>query len=144
MSGMTLPDLSRKIAEIDFCMFETRTEGGDIAARPMSNNGDVEYTGDSHFFTWEQSRTVDDIKRTPHVGLSFVGKGGPRGEPPVFIAVQGDAELIRDKDTFQKHWNPDLERWFQQGVDTPGMVLIKVQANRIHYWDGEDDGELEL
>lgn len=144
MSGMTLPDLSRKIAEIDFCMFETRTEGGDIAARPMSNNGDVEYTGDSHFFTWEQSRTVDDIKRTPHVGLSFVGKGGATGKPPVFIAVQGDAELIRDKAVFHEHWNPDLERWFQQGVDTPGMVLIKVQANRIHYWDGEDDGELEL
>lgn len=144
MTSMTLPELSKKIAEIDFCMFETRAETGDIAARPMSNNGDVEYTGDSHFFTWEQSRTVDDIKRTPHVGLSFVGKDGPQGKPPMFIAVQGDAELIRDKADFQTHWNPELERWFEQGVDTPGMVLIKVHATRIHYWDGEEDGELKL
>lgn len=144
MASMTLPELSKKIADIDFCMLETRAETGDIAARPMSNNGDVEYTGDSHFFTWEKSRTVDDIKRTPKVGLSLVGKGGLLGKPPMFIAVQGDAELIRDKAAFQEHWNPDLERWFEQGVDTPGMVLIKVHANRIHYWDGEDDGEIEL
>jgi len=62
----------------------------------------------------------------------------------MFIAGQGDAELIRDKAAFQEHWNPDLERWFQQGVHTPGMVLGKVHANRIHYRDGADDGEIEL
>lgn len=73
MVDMTVPELSRKIADIDFCMLETRAETGDIAARPISNNGDGEYTGDSHFFTWEQSCTVEDIKRSPQVALSFVG-----------------------------------------------------------------------
>ncbi len=37
-----------------------------------------------------------------------------------------------------------LERWFKDGVDTPGLVLIKVHAGRIHYWDGEDEGEVNL
>lgn len=38
----------------------------------------------------------------------------------------------------------DLDRWFEQGVDTPGLVLIRVAAARIHYWDGEDEGELTV
>ena len=47
MTDMTLSDLSEKMAEIDYCMLCTHSQGGRIAARPMSNNGDVEYKGDS-------------------------------------------------------------------------------------------------
>lgn len=144
MSHMTLSDLSKKMSDIDFAMLSTRAEGGEIAGRPMSNNGNVEYRGDSHFFTWEESRTVQDIKRDPKVGLSFAGSKGLLGKPPIFIAVEGLAELIRDKATFQEHWTKDLERWFKDGVDTPGLVLIKVHATRIHYWDGEDEGEVAV
>ena len=28
--------------------------------------------------------------------------------------------------------------------DTPGLVLIKVSAERLHVWDGHDEGELRL
>ena len=35
--------------------------------------------------------------------------------------------------------------WFKEGVDTPGLVLIKVHARRIKYWDGvKGEGELKL
>ena len=51
------------------------------------------------------------------------------GQPPVFIAIQGEAELIRDTSEFEAHWIKDLQRWFENGVDTPGLVLIKVHAN---------------
>lgn len=27
---------------------------------------------------------------------------------------------------------------------TPGIVLIKVRAQRVHYWDGEDSGDVKL
>lgn len=56
--------------------------------------------------------------------------------------MQGRAALVRDKATMQQHWVKDLERWFDQGVDTPGLLLIHVAATRIHYWDGEDEGEI--
>jgi general stress protein 26 len=101
----------------------------------MSNNRDVGYDGDSFFFTWEQARSVANIERDPK------GKG-LLGQPPVFVAIQGEAELIRDKAEFEALWTKDLERWFENGVDTPGLVLIKVHANRIHYWDGENEGEV--
>ena len=49
MSDWTLRDISEKVRDIDFAMLLTRTESGEIAGRPMSNNRDVEYDGDSFF-----------------------------------------------------------------------------------------------
>ena len=40
---------------------------------------------------------------------------------------------------FKKHWVSDLERRFPQGVDTPGLMLIKVRAPPIRYRDGDGD-----
>lgn len=141
---MTLPKLAEKMRDIDFAMLATHTDGGAIAERPMSNNRDVDYDGDSWFFTTEHTRMVADIQRDPRVALSFVGNKGLLGKPPIFIAVEGEADLIRDKQTFAQHWTKDLARWFKDGIDSPGLVLIKARATRIHYWDGEDEGEVKV
>lgn len=142
MADLTLKDLSEKMRGIDFTMLTTRTENGAMASRPMSNNGEVEYSGDSFFFSFDSARTIADIERDANVGMTLTGSKGLLGKPPIFIAVEGRGALIRDKAVFQEHWVADLERWFEQGVDTPGLILIKVHANRIHYWDGEDEGEI--
>jgi general stress protein 26 len=144
MSAMSLSKLSEKLADIDFGMLSTHTENGLIASRPMSNNGDVDYDGDSYYFTYEQSRTVADIKAHAKVSMSFLGSKSLLGAPGIFISVQGNAELMRDKAEFAAHWTSSLDRWFKQGVDTPGLVMVKVVATRIHYWDGEDAGEIAL
>ncbi len=144
MSQMTVHDLSEKMAKIDFAMLSTKTDNGAVASRPMSNNGDVDYDGDSYFFSYDSARTVSDVGRDPQVGLTFTGSRGLLGNPPFFIGIEGKAEIIRDKGAFETHWTKGLERWFEQGVDTPGMVLIKVHAERIHYWDGEDGSEVAV
>ena len=142
MTDRTLEQISKTMRDIDFTMLFTRTENGALAGRPMSNNRDVEFEGDSYFFTYGSTRTVSDIESDPKVSMSLQGSAGWLGKPPIFIAIEGTAELIRDKSAFEEHWTKDLERWFENGVDTPGMVLIKVHADRIHYWDGEDEGEI--
>lgn len=144
MADRTLADLSEKMRDIDFCMLNTRTSGGAIAARPMSNNREVDYDGDSWFFTCDDSRMVDDIAAEPKVGLSFQGSSGIIGQRPFFLAIEGRATLIRDKNAFAAHWTKGLDMWFKQGVDTPGLVLIQVTGERAHYWDGMDEGELLL
>ena len=144
MTRMTLKELAEKLRDLDIAMLSTHTDGGQIAGRPMSNNRDVEYDGDSYYFTLEHTRTVRDIQRDPKVGLAFQGSRGLLGKPPLHIAVEGDAELIRDRAQFEAHWTKDLEIWFRDGIDTPDLVLIKVHATRIHYWNGEDEGEIAL
>lgn len=140
----TLAELSEKMRDIDFAMLSTHSDGGAIGARPMSNNRQVDYDGDSWYFTTDDTRMVEDIRSDPKVGLSFLGTSGLLGMRPFFVAVEGHAELIRDKAQFEAHWTTDLDRWFEQGTDTPGLVLIKVRADRVHYWDGEDEGEVSV
>ncbi len=144
MADITLAEIAKKLRDIDFAILSTRTSNGAIAGRPMSNNRDVEFDGDAWFFTCDDTRTVADIGRDPNVGLGYQGKAGAHGKRPYFVAVEGRAEPIRDKAQFAGHWTKDLDRWFEQGMDTPGLVLIKVAAERLHYWDGYDEGELKL
>lgn len=140
----TLEQLAEMMKDIDFAMLSTHSDGGSIAARPMSNNREVEYDGDNWFFACEDTRLVADLDANPRVGLAFQGKSGLLGMKPVFVHIEGMAELIRDKAQFEAHWTKGLSIWFKQGVDTPGLVLIKVHGTRAHYWDGEDQGEIVL
>ena len=144
IGSMTLAELSKRMQDIDFAMMLTHTEAGRIAGRPMSNNGDVEYRGDSFFFTWEHARTVGDIERDPKITLAYQANKSLLGKPGIMITVEGDAELIREKSELKAHWVPELDRWFEQGIDTPDVVMIKVHATRIHYWDGMEEGEVSL
>lgn len=142
MAELTLHELSRKMAKLDFAMLATRSAAGVLTARPMSNNGDVEYQGDSYFFAYADSRKVSDIRADTAVTLSYTGAAGMLGGPPLFVAVEGRATLIEDKAQFDAHWTKDLDRYFPQGIDTPGVVMIVVRSDRIRYWDGADEGEI--
>lgn len=144
MADLTLQDISEKMRDIDFAILSTRTGDGAIAARPMSNNRQVEYDGDNFFFTLQDTGSARDISGDPRVGVAYQGKSGALGMKPFFITIEGSAELIRDKERFADHWTDDLNDWFKDGVDTPGLVLIKVHAQRLHYWDGYHEGEIDL
>jgi general stress protein 26 len=135
MANPTLKDIAEKMKGIDIAILSTHTEGGKIANRPMSNNGDVSYTGDSYFFALGSTRTVADIGCDPKVALGYSGKAGFFSNAGVYIAIEGKADIIRDKSAFKAHWNPDLDTWFERGIDTPDLVLIHVRAERITCWD---------
>lgn len=143
----TLSDIAGDMKQIDFCTLTTHAPGGTIGARPMSNNREVEFDGDSYFFTYQNRQMVADIERDANVGVTYLGSAGLKGvlgAPGQYIHVEGAAEVIRDKARFAEHWDKSLDRWFPQGVDTPGAVMLKVIATRIHYWDGEDEGEVAM
>lgn len=134
----------RRWKDIDFVMLNTHAEGGQIAGRPMSNNRDVEYDGDSWFFVEQDSRTFADVSRDPKVSLSAQGAEGLLGKPPLFLSIEGRAKIVQDQAALAQHWTKDLERWWPDGPETPGIALMKVHAERIHYWNGEDEGEVAL
>ena len=141
----SLQDIAQDMRDIDFCTLATIAIDGSIASRPMSNNAEVEYNGESWFFSSDDTLMVRDIAADSRVGVTYSGKGGLKGlfgAPGIFIHVEGKADLVRDKAQFAKHWDKSLERWWPQGIDAPGLLLIHVQAGRIHYWDGEDQGEV--
>ncbi|HEY4029544.1 MAG TPA: pyridoxamine 5'-phosphate oxidase family protein [Caulobacteraceae bacterium] len=142
MADKTLEDIAQALKDIDFVMLNTHASGGAIAGRPMSNNRDVEYDGDSWFFVDQTSRTFADIGEDPTVSIAAQGNKGLLGKPPIFISIQGQAEVVQDRAQFEEHWQDELNRWWPEGPQTPGVALLKVHARRVHYWDGEDQGEL--
>lgn len=143
MPNRTIAELAEKMKDIDFAMLATHHDGA-IAARPMSNNREVSWDGDSWYFTWADSLMVADIAADPNVTLSFQGGTGLLGMRPFFVAVEGKADIVQDRAKFAEHWTDGLDRWFTQGADTPNLVMIHVRATRAHYWDGEDEGEVAV
>lgn len=119
-------------------MLTTKSSRGALVARPMSNNSDVEYNGKNYFFTYKQSGKIKDIRKDAFVSLSFEGKGG------LFIHVGGKAQIITAKKVMAEHWVPSLEQWFEKGLDTPGIVMLIVQADIIKYWQKMEEGTLKV
>ncbi|MBS0968673.1 pyridoxamine 5'-phosphate oxidase [Chimaeribacter arupi] len=138
MSQVTLSQLSKEIKDIDYAMFSTLSEGGTIASRPMSNNRNVEYNGDAYFFTTEDNQIVADIENDATTTLNYV-TAKSSDKPSLFISIQGESSLIREKDALKEYWTPDVEKWFPQGIDTPDLLLIKVTAQHITYWDDKNN-----
>ena len=144
MAEFDLKNVAEALKNIDFVMLNTHTDGGRIAGRPMSNNRDVEYDGDSWFFVDQSSRTFSDIQADPKVSISAQGAQGLLGKPPVFFSIEGQAQIVTDEGALADHWTKELERWWPQGPQTLGVALLKIHAERVHYWDGEDQGEVPL
>ena len=137
MSDRTISDIAAKLKSIDIAMLVTKTGAeGAIAARPMSNNKDVSAEdGTTYHFATDDGRIDDDLKRSDQCGATYSS-----GE--FYCAVQGTGNLHRDRATLEKHWVKDLEKWFENGLDTDGLVLIEVSPDRIAWWDGREQGEL--
>jgi general stress protein 26 len=117
MSKNQSPKSQRKWQESILPFFQHTPKVGEIANRPMSNNGDVAYDGTSHYFSYEQARAVSDIQGNPKVALGFSSEAGLFSQG-VYVAVEGTAELIRDKAALRQHWTSDLDKWFDNGGDT--------------------------
>ena len=127
------------MADLDICMLTTQSLDGALRARPMSNNGEVEFDGDVWLFSAAESRKVEEIEAQSLVPLAYSDTKRYR-----FISMSGEAEIIRDVDKKKELWLEELERWFDDGPESEDIVLIKVRPGTVTYWNGEDQGELTI
>ena len=135
-----LKAVAELLKKLDICMLVSRAADGELHGRPMSNNGEVEYDGDSWFFAFGDSRKVRELEADPRTQLAFIDT--PNG---TWINVEGEAEIVRDDvERKKKLWLKDLERWFTEGPEDPNVVLIKVRAGHIDAWAGEDEYSFDV
>ncbi|SDE53000.1 General stress protein 26 [Paracoccus isoporae] len=130
--------LIEAMRDMDLCFMATLNGEGGMTSRPMSNNAQVEWDGSNWFFSNGDTRKVAQIEQDPATELNFQGRD-------TWIALSGQATLHRDdKALFEKHWTKDLDQWFENGLDTPGLTLIEVVAERAECWGKPGDGVIEL
>lgn len=134
-----LKKVARLMRALDFCMFTTHSSRGRLRARPMSNNGAVEFDGDVWFFSAADSRKVREIEANPMVQLSYADLDGWR-----FVSMTGKAKVVRDLEKKQELWQKELQRWFEDGPESEAVVLLKVTPTSVSYWTKTDEGELSL
>jgi len=78
--------IAEAIKDIDICMLVTDTGSG-LRGRPMSNNGNVDYDGDSWFFAMRDSDKVRQIEAQATVELAYMGTERGSG-----ISIEGPAD----------------------------------------------------
>ena len=134
-----IPTIAEQLRDIDICMFATRGDDGSLHARPMSNNGQVEWDGDSWFFAPADGRLVAEIARDPATVTTY------RAEDRfAFVALSGRAEVVDAPDRKRELWLEELERWFPNGPDDPNVALIRVGSVAAQWWTDRGDGIADL
>lgn len=131
---MNLAAVAKKMARLDLCMMQTRDGRGTLHSRPMSNNGEVEYDGNTWFFTYEGSAKVRQIRKNSKTTLIY------QTAEALFVEICGRSKIITDKEKMRELWFDELNRWFPEGLETPGICLIQVIAERVHLWDKDEEG----
>lgn len=124
-----LKKIGEFIHEIDFTMMTTVDEEGNLQSRPMSTQK-AEFDGDVYFFTYDDSNKAKHIKKEPRVNLAYSAP-----DRHTYVSLKGKAELSDDRQKMEELWSPELNAWFPDGLQTSGIVLIKVGVETAEYWD---------
>lgn len=134
-----IPEIAALIKKIDICLFTTSSDTGELHARPMSNNGQVEWEGTSWFFAPSDGRLVAELQADPQAVAAYRA-----GESYDFVSISGRATLEKDHALKKEYWLPELERWFPNGPEDPNVTLIRLDAEHADWWTGEGDGSADL
>ena len=110
-------------------MLTTTTADGKHVSRPMGVQ-EAEFDGDLWFFTDADSDKARQIAANPEVNVSF-----SNDKQSEWTSITGTAELVSDRQKAEQLWSKPLETWFPDGLETPGLSLLKVHADAAEYWD---------
>lgn len=116
------------VEDIDFTMLTTHDDDN-LVSRPMSTR-EMDEAGDIWFFTSDETKKVDELAEDRHVGLSYLDSKGMR-----FVSIAGVAQVVHDRARMEELYTPSLDIWFEDGLDTPDIALLRVTPREIEYWE---------
>ncbi len=122
--------LRELVEEINICLFCTNLKIDDGATcRPMGAQKVCDQ-GNIWFFSEINSDKNREIKQDKHVQLFFSHPGKSS-----YLVVNGEAEIIIDKNKTNELWTPFAKIWFKEGKDDPNISIIKVKPTTAYFWD---------
>ncbi|RLK47546.1 pyridoxamine 5'-phosphate oxidase family protein [Microbacterium telephonicum] len=130
---LTGPDAIARVKElvedIDFTMLTTHDDADNLVSRPMSTR-EMDEAGDIWFFTADDTKKVDEVEADRTVGLSYLDAKGMR-----FVSVAGTARVVHDRAKMEQLYTSSLDIWFEDGLDTPDIALLRVTPKEVEFWE---------
>lgn len=117
------------IGDLRIGMITTLDETHRLASRPMQVQ-EVESAGTLWFFATTKGSLIDDVNGEANVNVTFSSPGRNK-----FLSISGRATAIENRSKMEALWHPSLRLWFEQGLETPGLCLLKVDIQEAEYWD---------
>lgn len=117
------------VEDMDLAMLTTADAAGNHVARPMSTR-QMDDAGDVWFFTIAPSEKTDEVAADEHVGLTYIDAKARR-----FVSIAGVARVVRDPGRMHDLYDEELDVWFENGLATPGLALLKVTPKECEFWE---------
>lgn len=117
------------VEDIDFTMLTTHDASGHLVSRPMSTR-EMDDAGDIWFFTLDDSKKVDEAESDHDVNLSYIDAKGHR-----YVSVAGKARTVDDAAKMKELYTASLDIWFEDGLGTPGITLLRVTPVECEFWE---------
>lgn len=123
-------DEVRKVAGLlkdeKIAMLTSRAPDGTLTSRPMAMQ-EVEFDGDLWFLTERSGPLTSHIALDPQVNVAVAGSTS-------WVSLTGTATLVEDTARKKDLWNAVVDGWFEQGPESPEIVLLRVDATSAEYW----------
>ena len=126
------------IKHLEVALLTTTEPDGTLHTRPMAAM-QTDFDGNLWFFTEAASHKVDEIHHHPQVNVTYVDAVKNR-----YIAVSGKAYVVRDRAKARTLWLPFLRAWFPNGVDSPEIALLRIQVEKVEYWESPSSKSVGL
>lgn len=121
--------LGKIIGDIRVGMLTTVSTTGEPYSRPMYVQ-QVDEKGDLWFFSSTKSIVVEQIRENSNVLITFADASKNK-----FLSAQATASEVFDRARMKELWTPFLKNWYKDGIDTPDIVLLKLEMQHVEYWD---------
>lgn len=133
-----IQNLRSRIKAIRFGMLTTLNDDQSLSSRPMTQQ-QLDDSGNLWFFISDNSLLAGDIKRHPHINVTFAEPANS-----IYVTTSGSAQVIKDRAKTEELWSPAVAAWFKEGIDDPHLSLIKFTIHTAEYWDSHSNKMQQL
>jgi general stress protein 26 len=118
--------LNELMRDMPIGMMTTYGPGGPRSI-PMARQ-QADPTAELWFITARDTHHVRDIATNPQVSITFSSRD-------CWVATTGRAQIVDDQVKLRDLWNTFAEAWMPAGPEDPNAALIRVDVERVEYWD---------
>lgn len=134
-----LQKIQEIIASIKVGMLVTQSAHGEaMYARPMQTQ-EMDEDGCLWFFSNENTDKDFEIKHDSEVNVSYSDSNNS-----AYASVSGTAIVTHDKEKMEELWSPIMKAWYPEGLETPGISLLKIDIDSAAYWDTTANKMVEM